>query len=70
MTSLSRFMFRSWSEKFAAAHILKKRQLAPGPVGHIMGPARATLAQIGGQNLLKNVVALKPLLAKIEIAFF
>ena len=57
------------AEKFVTTPISEKTTAGAGPVGHIMGPARATLFQVGGQNFSKLEVVLNRCWAKIEIAF-
>ena len=58
------------AEKFVTTPISEKTTAGAGPVGHIMGPARATLFQVGGQNFSKLEVVLKPCLGKIEISIY
>ena len=68
-TALCSIVPQVCAETFVTTPISEKTIAGAGPVGHIMGPARATLFQAGGQNLSKLEGVLIRCVVKIEIAF-
>ena len=68
-TALCSIVPQVCAETFVTTPISEKTIAGAGPVGHIMGPARATLFQAGGQNLSKLEGVLIRGVVKIEIGF-